>query len=158
VHADSFPKAFPHIFPDGYLPFNVGNSGQAAAMGHWSVTHSSARFDNQPGFYHMLMETQQDKLVELAHQLPEQLQFAPWEVRLRYLDGILAHMVGADTTKCLLQGTSAGITVRLGQPNMIVVLEPNDKEMVTGRTMAFFNKPLQEVMRAFAKASRGKSP
>ncbi|KAF8240950.1 hypothetical protein L208DRAFT_1374185 [Tricholoma matsutake] len=109
IMADTFPKAFPHIFPNGVIPFDLSITGQAWAMGCWAIAHSSQHFDNEFGFYYLLLEMCQcDEVVSAVVQLPKQLENASWDVHLKYLNGMLSNL-------------------RVGQPSFVVTLEPDGK-------------------------------
>ncbi|KAF8225511.1 hypothetical protein L208DRAFT_1380587 [Tricholoma matsutake] len=148
VDDDTFAKAFPHIFPHGHVPFKLAAAGGAREMGKWAATHNSKRFDNQPGFFHLLLETRQhDEVAIVAAQIPGQVEGTCWGVRLKYLNVLLAKVIGADITGAVLHSKADGISARRAPaqrhrhiPQLLFGREPTyggTQSGMFGKTLAF---------------------
>lgn len=129
-------------------------------MGKWATTHSSKCFDNQPSFFHLLLETcQQDKLALVAAQMPEQLEVACWEVHLRCLNLLLAEVVGADITQAILCGKSARISAQVGHPDFLLRVDMGKNTSIhMTEAAASYTKYLHNIAETFCSSIADNSP
>lgn len=129
-------------------------------MGKWATTHSSKCFDNQPSFFHLLLETcQQDKLALVAAQMHEQLEVACWEVHLRCLNLLLAEVVGADITQAILCGKSARISAQVGHPDFLLRVDMGKNTSIhMTEAAASYTKYLHSIAETFCSSIADNSP
>ncbi|KAF8234477.1 hypothetical protein L208DRAFT_1376851 [Tricholoma matsutake] len=157
--AETFAKVFPHIFVDGYTLFDLSVPGQAQLMARWTISHRSRHFDNQVGFYRLLLETCQcDDVAMAMERLPEQLEGACWEVHLSFMKSLLANIVGGDTDCSVLHGESAGVCLRLGEPSFIISLEPDGSPVSTMQASSNLSKYFGRIVKAHKEIAGEQSP
>jgi hypothetical protein len=60
-----------------------------------------------------------------AAQFPKQLEDTSWEVRLKHLNMLLTKTMGGDPTQAVLHGQTDGISLRVGQLDLLLCLEPD---------------------------------
>ena len=127
---------FPCIFVDGLGPCDGYVVGDAARLGWWATHHSDPRFENQPSFLFMILQTiQAEQYAAAAYCIPTCLDPLDFRAHTEHGNKLLAKILNAEQSNTKLFGELSGMVTRLGQPLVYLELQVPENSGLSNNEM-----------------------